>query len=196
MVTAARMSEAATEKQPGEEGPVTVSIARRVRSGMEPEYERWLSGVISAAEGFPGHLGAYVLRPSAQTDNEYVIIYRFDTYAHCRAWERSEERQRWLDALGELVEGEPEVKAATGLEFWFDLPEVPVAAKPSPHKMAITLVAVVYVLLSAVQWVLAPLIAGLPSAMAMFIVVAIQVVLLTYIVMPQVTRLLKGWLYR
>ena len=189
------MSEGITEKQPGEEGPVTVSVARRVRPGREADYERWVSGIIHAAERFPGHLGAYVLRPSTQTDNEYVIIYRFDTYAHCRAWERSRDRQSWIEALDELVEGEAQVKAATGLEFWFDLPEVPATAKPSPHKMALTLVVVVYVLLSVVRWALSPLTVYLPDPLALFVVVALQVALLTYVVMPQVTRLLKSWLY-
>nr|AFP97335.1 uncharacterized protein [Arhodomonas sp. Seminole] len=189
------MSEGATEKQPGEEGPVTVTVARRVRPGRETDYEHWVSGIIHAAERYPGHLGAYVLRPSAHTDNEYVLIYRFDTYAHCRAWERSEERQRWIEQLDDMVEGEAAIKKVTGLEFWFDLPEVPAAAKPSPHKMVVTLIVVVYLLLSVVKWVLSPLISGLSAAVQLFIVVAVQVALLTYLVMPRVTRLLKGWLY-
>ncbi|MCS4502463.1 antibiotic biosynthesis monooxygenase [Arhodomonas aquaeolei] len=189
------MAAAVTETTPGKEGPVTVSVARRVRPGCEAEYERWVSGIVHAAGAFPGHLGAYVLRPSAQTDNEYVLIYRFDTYAHCRAWEQSAERRQWIEALDDIVEGEAAIKRVTGLEFWFDLPEVPAAAQPSPHKMALTLTVVVYLMLSIVKWALSPVTAGLPGPVALFIVVAVQVVLLTYVVMPRVTRLLKGWLY-
>lgn len=178
-----------------DDGPVTVSVARRVRPGREADYEHWVSGIIAAASAFPGHQGASVLRPGPETDNQYVIIYRFDTYAHSRRWERSAERQRWLRALDDMVEGEADVKKVTGLEFWFDLPELPVQATPSQHRMALTLMVVVFVMLSLLRWLLAPLIGGLPSLLQLLIVVVVQVLLLTYVVMPQVTRLLKGWLY-
>lgn len=189
------MNEGAVDTRPGEEGPVTVSIARKVRPGEEAAYERWISDIVAAAAAYPGHMGASVLRPGPETDNKYVIIYRFDTYAHCRAWEESGERRALLDQLEGMVEGEDDVKRVTGLEFWFDLPEVPAAATPSPHKMALTLTVVVYLMLSVVQWALSPVTAGLPPALALLIVVAVQVVLLTYVVMPRVTRLLKAWLY-
>ena len=189
------MTEAAVEAQPGEEGPVTVSIARKVRPGREANYDKWVSDIVAAAATYPGHLGASVLRPSPQTDGKYVIIYRFDTYAHCRAWEASALRQERLAQLEGIVEGEDDVKSVTGLEFWFDLPQVPAAARPAPHKMALTLTVVVYLMLSIVQWVLSPVTAGLPDPVALFVVVAVQVVLLTYVVMPRVTQLLKGWLY-
>jgi len=178
-----------------EEGPVTVSVARRVRPGREADYERWVSGIIGTASGFAGHQGASVLRPGPETDNQYVIIYRFDTYAHSRQWERSAERRAWLDSLDGMVEGEAQVKKVTGLEFWFDLPEVPAQATPSQHRMALTLMVVVFVMLSVLRWLLAPVIGGLPSLLQLLVVVVVQVLLLTYVVMPQVTRLLKGWLY-
>ena len=43
--------------------PVTVTVARRVAAGREPEFEQWYDGVIAAASRFPGFLGSGVLRP-------------------------------------------------------------------------------------------------------------------------------------
>lgn len=128
-----------------------------------------------------------------QTDGKYVIIYRFDIYAHCPTWEESALRRQRLAQLEGVVEGEEDIKSVTGLEFWFDLPRVPAAAKPSPHKMALTLV--VYLMLGLVQWLLSPLTGDLPAPVALFVVVTVQVALLTYVVMPRVTQQLKGWLY-
>lgn len=179
----------------GQEGPVTVSLARRVRPGREAEYEAWISGVVTEADRFPGHLGASVLRPR-HPGGDYVIIYRFDTYEHCRAWEDSPERGRWLERLDGLVEGDPQVKRVTGLETWFDLPEVPAAKTPSPHKMAVVLIAVVFVLVWALNLLLGPWIADWPLPLRVVVIATIQVLLMTYLVMPRVTRLLKGWLFR
>jgi len=187
---------AAQLTRPGDEGAVTVSISRRVRPGYEARYETWVSGVIEAASAWPGHLGTNVLRPGPATDHEYVLIYRFDSYRHCRAWEQSPERQSWLDQLDEMVEGEPEMRRGTGLEFWFDLPELPLQQHPSPHKMVLVLVSVVFTLVLALNLLLAPLLEGMALWQRILTIVILQVMLMTYLVMPRVTRLLRPWLYR
>ncbi|PKG98544.1 antibiotic biosynthesis monooxygenase [Paraglaciecola sp. MB-3u-78] len=182
--------------EPGDEGPVTVSIARKIKAGYENEYEIWISGVIEAASGYNGHMGSNVLRPAPSTDDEYVIIYRFDTYANCMKWEQSDLRQQWLDKLEAMVEGESTTRRGTGLEFWFDLPELPLNKKPSAHKMALVLIIVVYLLVMAINVIFQPLFEGMNIWLRSLVVVVGQVLLLTYIVMPWVTRLLKGWLFK
>ncbi len=178
------------------EGPVTVAVSRRIRPGVEEQYEEWVRGVTQAAQQWPGHLGVNVLRPSAATQGEYVIIYRFDTYEHGRTWEESEERARWTARLNDMVEGDEQVRKVTGLEFWFDLPEVPVHAQASQHRMALTLIVVVFLLLLTLNLVLAPILNHLHWIPQLLVVVILQVLLLTYVVMPRVTRLLKPWLFQ
>ncbi|MBR9867767.1 MAG: antibiotic biosynthesis monooxygenase [Oceanospirillales bacterium] len=182
--------------EPGQEGPVTVSISRKVKPGCEADYEAWISGVIEAASEYPGHQGSNVLRPSGSTGNRYVLIYRFDSYENCQNWESSELRQQWLDKLEPLIEGEAEVQRGTGLEFWFDLPELPLNKHPSPHKMALVLIVVVYVLIMAINLLLGPWLGGVDLWLKTAIIVTLQVLLMTYLVMPRVTRLLKGWLFK
>lgn len=180
--------------QPGDEGSITVSISRKVKPGAEAEYELWISGVIQAAARYPGHLGTNVLRPGPATNYEYVLIYRFDNYQNCQNWEQSTLRQQWLDKLEGLVEGEATTRRGTGLEFWFDLPELPVQ-KPSPAKMSLVLIVVVYVLVMALNLIFAPLLDQMNLWGRIFCVVLAQVLLMTYLVMPRVTRMLKNWLY-
>lgn len=176
-----------------EGGPVTTSVSRRVVRGREADYEEWLKGITADALRFPGHMGVNVLRPT-KGSNEYVTIFRFDTYEHSRAWEQSRVRADWLSRLEGIVEGEDTVRSATGLEFWFSLPELP-AAHPSPHKMALVLVAVVYTLLLLLNALLAPLTGDWPATVRLLVTVVLQVALMTYLVMPRVTLLLKSWLY-
>jgi len=180
--------------QPGDEGAITVSISRKVKLGAEQQYEQWVSGVIDAASTYKGHLGTSVLRPSSATKHEYVIIYRFDSYENCLLWESSILRQQWLDKLDGLVEGASTTQRGTGLEFWFDLPELPIA-KPSPWKMSLVLIGVVYILVMALNIIFASFLDTLPLWLRTLSIVCAQVLLMTYFVMPKVTKLLKKWLY-
>nr|BAH89307.1 hypothetical protein [uncultured bacterium]BAH89750.1 hypothetical protein [uncultured bacterium]BAH90576.1 hypothetical protein [uncultured bacterium] len=182
--------------EPGEEGPVTVSISRRIKPGREADYEAWVHGVIEAARGFAGHMGVSILRPSGKTGDRYVLIYRYDSWAHCEAWERSDARRKWTEKLADMVEGDPETRRATGLEAWFELPEVP-ASKPAPQwKMALVLIAVVFVIVFPLQLLILPLTADWPHWSRTLLIAIIQVLLMTYLVMPRVTALLKNWLFR
>lgn len=178
------------------EGPVTVSIARRVLKGKEANYEAWLHRIIDAAKEFPGHLGVDILRPSPQTGGDYVLIVRFDSYAHQRDWEESATRAALLQELSGITEGETLVKKASGIEFWFSLPEIPSDVSPSQHKMALVLSVVVFVLVLLINVLFGDWLSTLPLLPRAALLSLTQVLLLTYLVMPQVTRILRSWLYR
>lgn len=174
-------------------GPVTISIARRVKPGHEADYEDWLKGITSEALKFSGHMGVNVLRPTSKS-GEYVTIFRYDSYEHSKAWEDSPIRSEWLDKLEGIVEGEAKVHKGTGLEFWFSLPELP-AAHPSPHKMAVVLLVVVYSMVVLLNYCLEPFTKDWPMLTRLFATIFCQVMLMTYVVMPRVTRVLKPWLF-
>jgi len=177
---------------------VTVSIARKVHPGAEKEYEDWLHRISQVATKFPGHQGVNILKPSNKTGGEYVLIVGFDTYAHQRAWEASTVRKQFLDELKSrnFVEGCAEIKKVSGLEFWFQLPEVPTHAAPNRHKMAFILMIVVFSLLIGINFAFGFWLNALPMPARLGIMVIGQVLLMTYLVMPAVTRLLKSWLFR
>lgn len=179
----------------GQSGPVTVSIARKAVAGREADYEDWISRVTAMVSGWPGYQGVSVLRPAAATDYSYVTIYRFATWEQCHAFEKSDERARLLAELEGMVENEAEIKKVTGLEFWFDLPEVPAQARPSPHKMALVVTVVAYGVVTGLNLAVGPLVSAYPAWLRALVMVAAQVVLMTYVFMPQATRLLRRWLF-
>ncbi|PRY85038.1 hypothetical protein [Donghicola tyrosinivorans] len=98
----------------------------------------------------------------------------------------------WVDRLEGLVEGEAEMRRVTGLDAWFDLPEVPTAKHAPRWKMAITLIVVVFVIVYPLQLIVTPLTAGWPHCLRTLTIAVTQVLLMTYFVMPRVTRALKG----
>ena len=43
------------------------------------------------------------VRPADHAHSEYVVVFKFDSYDHLRAWTESAERKTWLDAVAPLV---------------------------------------------------------------------------------------------
>ena len=179
----------------GTNPPVTAVASRRVKRGREREFEEWVSGILAAANGFPGYLGSEVLRPGdAPGDDEYRIVFRFDRKSNLRAWEESEERHRWLREAGPLIH-EERVHVLTGLETWFTLPWK--AGEPSPprYKMAIVTWLAVFPLITVILVLFGPLLGLLPMLLRTLVLTAVMVSLMTYVIMPRLTRLFSFWLY-
>ncbi len=170
-------------------------VTRRVNRGHEAEYEAWLKGINKAAAAFPGFLGVNVIRPPGGVGREYVSIFRFDSYVHLKRWEESAERRQWLARLGDdMIECEAREQSLTGLEFWFTASALPCLAPPR-YKMVIVLVPVIFCMLNLLSPVFSVLLHGVAPLLRSLIVVAAQVTLMTYLIMPLLTRLLSRWLF-
>jgi uncharacterized protein len=176
----------------GRDGPVTTTVTRRVKPGHEPLYEQFLDGIITAASRFPGHLGAEVFRPQTAAAGDYRIVYRFDTTAHLRAWLDSPEHAAWLQQAEPHVLGPLRRQVLTGLEAWFTLPTQPGVPPPPRSKMALVTWATIFPLITLVVIATAPLLGGLPLVARLAVTTAVTVPIMTWVVMPRVTRLLRG----
>lgn len=182
------------EPQGGEEGPVTTTVARRIKPGHEPAFEGVLAENIAAASRFPGHLGVEIFRPASTASGDYRIVYRFDTGAHLRGWLDSDERAAGLQRAEPHAAAPLHTRCLTGLETWFTLPAQP-SAPPARYKMAILTWVTIFPLITLIVIVLAPLIGTWPVVAQLAITTLLTVPLMTWLVMPRVTRLLGRWLY-
>jgi uncharacterized protein len=183
--------------QPPDTGdhPITTTVTRRVRPGHEAAYEEFLEGIIAAASRYPGHLGVEVFKPQDATAGDYRTVYRFDTAEHLHAWLDSEEHAAWLERAEPHVIGPMRTRFVTGLESWFTLPGRPGTPPPPPYKMALLTWITIFPLITAIVLATGPLLEGVPVVPKLGITTAIAVPLMTWVVMPRVTRLLRGWLY-
>lgn len=181
------MSDATTD-------PVTVVIRRAVKPGAEAAYEDWLTRLTEAARSLDGYVGAEFHRP-ATGDQTYTSVVRFDSLAALDAFEASDLRARFLAEAAPLVQADAIWDRMTGLEFWFDPPAGTKVPQPSPHRMALLLIAVVFALVLALNLALGPLIGDWPLAARLLLTVTLQVGLMTYVIMPRLTRALARWIY-
>jgi uncharacterized protein len=179
--------------------PVTVVITRRVKPGREKDYEAWLARLQAEARGLPGYLGVTTQRPGASGPREYVSAIRFTTLDSLRAFENSELRRRYLAEVTALVEADAVWQRLTGLEFWFTPPPGTVVPQPSRPRMALLMIAVVFGLVLSIGTLvnaaaeMLPVV--LPYPVRLLATIIIEVLLMTYWLMPQLTRCLARWIY-
>jgi uncharacterized protein len=174
-------------------------VTRKVKAGREKDYEAWLLALQSQARGLPGYLGVTTQRPAAGGTREYVSAIRFATLADLRAFENSELRARHLALVTDLVEADAVWRRMTGLEFWFTPPPGTVVAQPSRSRMALLMIAVVFVLVLSIGTLVDAAAALLPVAvpypLRLLFTITIEVLLMTYWLMPNITRRLARWIY-
>lgn len=177
-----------------EEG-VTVVITRRVKAGREADYEAWLARLLEDVKKMPGYLGISVQRPAPGGPREYTCVYRFDGVASLRTFEESEARRRALAEVGAYVEADAVWRKLTGLELWFTPPPGTVAPQPSRWRMAVVMIAIVYGLVLLLSPLVTLVIPSAPFFLRLFVTIAIEVCLMTWLVMPKVTHWLARWIY-
>ena len=179
---------------PQDTEPVTVVVTRRVKPGREAAYEAWLERLLADARSLPGYLGTTVQRPPPG-GREYTSIFRFDTVGHLRGFEESDLRRRALSEVGELVEDDAVWRRMTGLELWFTPPPGTVVPQPSRLRMALVMIAVVYGLVLSIGSLVAWVLGAAPVPLRLLITIVIEVFLMTYVLMPRLTRWLARWIY-
>ena len=174
--------------------PVTVVVTRRVRAGREAAYEAWLERLIAEASALPGYLGTTIQRPPPTGPRTYTSVFRFDSVDHLRGFEDSELRRRALAEVVSFVEGDAVWSKLSGLELWFTPPHGLVVPQPSRFRMALVMIVVVFALVFSIGALVAVVLATAPLPLRLLVTITIEVFLMTYLVMPRLTRVLARWI--
>ncbi|RGE20038.1 antibiotic biosynthesis monooxygenase [Leucobacter sp. wl10] len=190
--------------------PVTVEVRRQAHPARVGDAAAWVEEGLRLAREFEGCLGGGVIRDS--TDESVLhAIYRFSDERSLTAWERSEQRRRWLDAGSPLVL-DARVQRRTGIEGWFDGPRahrrvdartgatrtIVVRSAPLRWKQAIAIWVGMYPVNALSSWgiSLLPWWGGLAIPLRSALIVTVLAPLMTFVMMPAVTRVLRPWLRR
>jgi antibiotic biosynthesis monooxygenase (ABM) superfamily enzyme len=176
---------------------VTAVIRHHVRPDMASVYEKWLKRIVPIAERFPGHRGVHVIQPPAGS-TLYTVTIRFDSLLHAEDWFKSAARHALLVEVLPMLAADEEVQTVTGLEFWF---QPGPGQKPARrYKQFLLTLSVIFPLTLVVPWGVQWLATWVPPLHNLyaghFVAAAIVVALMTYVLMPRITRRVAGWLYR
>ena len=174
---------------------VTRIARRRARPGREAEYEVMLREMLAKMRAFKGFLGGDLIPP--QTPGEdYQLGVRIASEPELQTWDMSDARLELLERMKEVAEGEPEFRKLSGLEAWFEPAVVPASMHPPRVKMAVVTWMGIFPVVSLYLWLVSlwPGFQDLPFLPRTAVFTALIVATMTWVVMPRLTRLMRGWL--
>lgn len=177
-----------------EKVPVTAVVSRLVKQGREAAFEEWLHGITEVSMKFPGHQGVVVLRPSDPSWLEYVLVIHWASYEDLKRWLESEVRAEWLAKCEPLTE-DVQMEVETGVESWFRMPGRKRLNAPPRWKMAVVTWLAIYPLVNLISLALGPFLTPWPQLARSAVLASILVPLMTWVVMPAMTRMFRFWLY-
>jgi antibiotic biosynthesis monooxygenase (ABM) superfamily enzyme len=172
--------------------PIHVAITRRVRPGCETDFQQALREFFQASFAHGGVLGASMLTPPPGSDSrEFGILRTFADENERDSFYASPLFQAWDARARTLTEGQPEYRQLHGLEAWFSSSGGP----PPRWKMAVATFLGVFPTAAILNLTLGSAIRPWPFILGSAVFNACMVALLTWVVMPLVTRVLHKWLH-
>jgi uncharacterized protein len=172
----------------------TVVVSRRIKAGREADYEEAMRGFIDFALGCTGYQSISVLAPTAP-NRDYTVVGKFSNESARRAFTATPEYAAWMARLAELTDGDMGIVEHSVLDEWVRSPATTATVSPPKWKTAVATFIGVCPVVTALNFVLAPALKSWPLIASSAVAAACVVVLLTWGVMPVVSRLLRPWLY-
>jgi antibiotic biosynthesis monooxygenase (ABM) superfamily enzyme len=172
-------------------------VSEIVRPGHEKEFEEWSKGINREVSKQPGFIGLEILRPRDPKHLEYIIIVRFKNIDTLNSWLRSETFKKMFETDKPFLLSHQSQQKAHGMEQWFELPKHKhyQIKKPAFYKLVIMGVLAVYPLVFFSVVFLNPLTKELPLPVSILISVIFISTLMTFPVMPGISKILSPWLY-
>ena len=175
--------------------PLTVVVSRRVRKGQQEAFEALSSQMTERASRFPGYLGTAMFRPASPDDPEYRIVFKFRDRETLTAWEESEERAELLEQIESLLVQPSEREVTSGIVTWFTLPGQNPVQPPPNWKMTIVSWLALYPAVTLVFVIFGDLLAQVPLLLRTMIVTIVVMGLMSYVLMPRMTKWFAFWLF-
>ena len=142
------------------------------------------------------------MRPSEGSD-EWHMLYRFAGPDALATWESSQQRAWWLAAAQGRI-GASKVERRTGIEGWFDSPQsvetietAPSADRPPPvWKQAVVIWLAFFPLSLLMAWLFGRFLPDVPLVPRVLGTTVVMTPIMTYLVLPRMTKALGWWLHR
>jgi antibiotic biosynthesis monooxygenase (ABM) superfamily enzyme len=169
--------------------PIHVAITRKVLPGKEKEFKDALHQFMGESFRHDGVHGASIISgPEGDDDREIGILRTFKNKAERDAFYHSEHFKKWEEYASTITE-QPVYRELNGLEAWFRS-----AAAPPRWKMALVTLCGVFPTSILLNLTISPFVKDFPLFIRLLIIAACMVGILTWVVMPTLTRVLKKWL--
>jgi uncharacterized protein len=183
-----------TEASSSLPGATKVVISHRVKPEREAEFMEWSMGIAMDMAKAPGFLDCETIPPMAGAQEEWVSVFHFDTREHVGAWILSDTRAGWLVRLEPLLEAPWRTRVTGGLDRLLGILPPDQAAPPNVWKLALLTELGLWPTAWAVTVLLTDLWRTWHLGLQVLLSTLVCISLMTWVVMPALTRACHGWL--
>ncbi|MFF3540307.1 antibiotic biosynthesis monooxygenase [Streptomyces platensis] len=184
-----------TPPQPAEEA-VTAVISHEVRPGCEEGFLSWQQKTLKEQEKAPGFMGSELFEPVAGVQDNWVVVFRFESRACLDDWLTSDVRSKLLEEGSKYFTSYDVRKVGSSFSGWFTFDHGEDRSAPPNWKQAMSVLLALYptvmVLNLTVGYGLEKL--GIREYIGLFLSNVLSVSALTWLLMPTVNRALAFWL--
>lgn len=146
---------------------------------------------LRALADYAGFREREILEAVPDVQPETVVILTFDEEASLRAWLESDTRARLLGRLEAYIEGTYTTSVLGGFAGWFVFNS---ASEPKRWKQAAVVFLALFPTVLILTWIRTLLWPDAPIVLATFVGTVAGITILTWVLMPPLTRRLAGWL--
>lgn len=156
---------------------------------IEDEFMNRFRGLVDAVKQYDGFLSCDLLEAKEGIQEEVVVVFSFDSRENLDAWFYSDQRTELLEGIDPLLAETRTTNVVGGFAGWF----APGRQVPTWKQASLVLLALYPTSLTAgyLRDLVAP---DLPFAAATFIGNALGVAVLSWFLMPPLTRYFEHWL--
>jgi antibiotic biosynthesis monooxygenase (ABM) superfamily enzyme len=172
---------------------VTVVISHPVRPEHETEFVAWHDRLTAAENQHPGFQGSQLYRPVSGIQANWTAVLRFDTAEHLDAWLGSPQRAALLDEGRHFRDFDLQ-RVSSPYGSWFSSVEEAGGGGPPQWKSALSVLVALYPTVVLLTLGISALWKHGPLWATLLVGNVLSVTLLTWVVMPVVTRALRFWL--
>jgi antibiotic biosynthesis monooxygenase (ABM) superfamily enzyme len=173
--------------------PVTVVISHPVAHEHEKAFRAWIEKLRAVERTQPGFRGSHLYEPVPGVQDNWTAVYRFDTPEHLDAWLDSPARAALLEEGKRFNDFEVQ-RVPSPYGSWFSFGDEGEAAGPPPWKSALSVLVGLYPTVVLLTLVIRALWDTGPLWATLLVGNVVSSIILTWVVMPRISRLLRWWL--
>lgn len=173
-------------------GSASSVFAYRINEGRKKEFRDWRERILDEVRKWPGFLGTESFDSVEGTEPEFIVVVRFDNREHLDAWMESPVRKTYMQEVEKYVGRHTLRRIGSGFEGWFDIS--PNSEPPARWRQALVILSALFPVIMVMRQLLSPVFQWFPLPVAFLVLLTVDMIFLTYVVMPHYTRLMQFWL--
>lgn len=175
---------------------VILAVTDHVPMAEKTRYEALVEELHQLFQAVDGFLSVDIVRHNRPHQIEYTILSRWSDEVAATSWQQDKIICAKLSQIKTITGGTAQVVQATGLGMWVDHAEGLAPDLPPAWKRVVMSIVAVYPMLMVLTELSPSIIGRLPHTLQVLIIVAVLSALLTWPIMPWLSKALRPWLMK